>query len=304
MSDSMMRHRNSRFSFWSPAGCFAIASLSAQHPWNLSPCRLWRSDRARALAIALAGSALGWLWMAPAQAEMQPPETAPAAVTEMLMQIDAAASDRNVEEVMEFFSPEFSHADGLTYDDYEAALEAFWERYATVNYATTLTAWEQDGEDTVIKTVTAITGSESIGDRSAQLSAEVASRQVIRGGQLLEQEILTEDNTLTLGPTPPTLDVNLPQQVAVGQQFSFDAIVLEPLGDRILLGTALEEAVSPEIYTTPSTIDFELLAAGGLFKIGQAPVSLDDQWISAVVVREDGLTAVTRRLEIVNRLDD
>ncbi len=262
------------------------------------------SLKAKHVAIAIAGSALGLLWSSPAQAEMQPAATAPAEITEMLMQIDAAASDRNVEEVMAFFSPDFSHADGLAYEEYEAALETFWERYSTVSYTTDLTGWEQDGENVVIETVTAVVGTESVGTRSVELQANITSRQVIQDNLLVEQEVLAEDNMLTLGPTPPTLDINLPEQIAVGQQFSFDAIVLEPLGDRILLGTAVQESVAPEGYMIPSTIDFELLAAGGLFKIGQAPVSLDDQWISAVVVRADGITAVTRRLEIVTELDD
>lgn len=257
-------------------------------------------------AIAAMGSMVGCAlsgWLAPALA-MQPPETAPAEITQLLNQIDAAASDRDVDEVMEFFSRDFSHADGLTYDGYEAALQYFWERYTNLDYSTELRGWEQDGEDVVIETVTTVTGSEAVGSRSAQLSAEIESRQVIREGQIVEQETLTENNQLTLGTTPPTLDINLPERVAVGQQFSFDAIVMEPLGDRILLGAAIEESITPEGYTDSSVIDLNLLAAGGIFKIGQAPASLDDQWISAIVIREDGITAITRRLEVVSDLED
>ncbi|NJN20946.1 MAG: nuclear transport factor 2 family protein, partial [Leptolyngbya sp. RL_3_1] len=42
------------------------------------------------------------------------------------------------------------------------------------------------------------------------------------------------------------------------------------------------------------------LAAGGLFKIGNAPDSPDQRWISSVLVRSDGWVIDTRRLNVAN----
>ncbi|MEL6322279.1 MAG: nuclear transport factor 2 family protein, partial [Cyanobacteria bacterium J06626_14] len=52
-------------------------------------------------------------------------------------------------------------------------------------------------------------------------------------------------------------------------------------------------------YLNPAVITLDLLSAGGLFKVGVAPAEVGDRWISAVVVRDDGITALTRRLQVV-----
>jgi len=91
--------------------------------------------------------------------------------------------------------------------------------------------------------------------------------------------------------------MNLPQQVRVGQQYSFDAIVQEPLGDDYLVGAAIEEPIQADKYFNPTPVELELLPAGGLFKVGRAPNIPANRWISAVLVR--GITIVTQRLPVV-----
>jgi hypothetical protein len=90
--------------------------------------------------------------------------------------------------------------------------------------------------------------------------------------------------------------VILPEEVRAGESYDFDAIVMEPLGNRYLLGAAVEEGTTSEDFFTGRPVDLELLSAGGLFKIGEAPSAPDSRWVSALLVREDGLTVITRRL--------
>jgi hypothetical protein len=95
--------------------------------------------------------------------------------------------------------------------------------------------------------------------------------------------------------------VNLPEQVRVGQPYNFDVIVKEPLGNNLLLGTALEEQIKPERFTKPADLKLELLSAGGIFKLGKAPLKEDNRWVSAVLIREGGMIMVTQRLQVVDR---
>ncbi|MGB3613047.1 MAG: hypothetical protein WBA10_04575, partial [Elainellaceae cyanobacterium] len=122
--------------------------------------------------------------------------------------------------------------------------------------------------------------------------------QEIVDGQIVSQTILDESNIVTTGSNPPTLDINLPDRVNIGQQFYFDAIVMEPLEEHLLLGTAIEAAVSPMGYLAPPAIEFDLLSSGGLFKVGRAPTTPGQQWLSAIIIRDDGITGVTRRLQV------
>jgi hypothetical protein len=94
--------------------------------------------------------------------------------------------------------------------------------------------------------------------------------------------------------------VQLPETVAPNSRYSFDAIVTEPLGNRVLLGRAFEEGVTGDDFLTPRPVDLEALAAGGLFKIGRAPEKPDQRWVSAIIVRADGFVIETRRLGVAD----
>jgi hypothetical protein len=220
------------------------------------------------------------------------------ALTNTLTQIDAAANRHDIEAVMEFFDRSFTHSDGLTRDTLQQALRALWQRYPNLTYRTELTAWAQEGEVLVADTTTTIAGTESLNDREVTLNATIASRQRFQGQSLLEQDILNERSQMTIGDKPPTIEVSLPESVSVGRPFTFDAIVQEPIGDRLLLGAALEEPVNANSYSRSAAFDLELLATGGLFKVGRAPASPADRWLSAIVAQEDGITAVTQRLSV------
>lgn len=248
-------------------------------------------------------TAIALSWAGAAKAELQAPNTAPPELLQVLSDIDTAASSRDLESVMQHVSPDFTHADGLDYESLEAALQLFWERFESLDYTTELIGWQTDDDNWVVETRTTIVGLDVIGSRSGRLNSVIESRQQFSDMLLINQAVMHEESQLTLGSNAPTLDINLPEKVGIGQTFSFDAIVLEPLGDRILLGSAFDEPVNAEGYITPVVIDLDLLSAGGLFKIGRAPTELGDRWISGIIVRNDGITTMTRRLQVVSPED-
>ena len=238
-------------------------------------------------------------WNLKAQAES--PDTAPPELKNAITQIDAAANNRNVEEVMQFYDTDFRNSDGLSHNSLQQALTQFWKRYPQLNYRTELQNWERDDKGIIAETVTYITGAPAnVGEM--KLESTLRSRQRFENQKIVEQEILAERSKLTSGVNPPTVEVNLPEQVRIGQQYNFDAIVLEPLGNQLLLGTAMEEGVSIERYTNPTDFELELLPAGGIFKMGKAPLEEEQRWISAILIRGDGITMVTQRLQFVKSL--
>ncbi len=273
-------------SFTSPPLC---------RPWTTANRR--RSHQRRWTAL-LTGLTLGWVVGWTSNAAAQTP--APPELSATLDQIDAAASEGNIEAVMRFYSPEFTSSDGLTYETLETMLGELWQRYPNLSYETQLDSWEQQGDSLSAVTTTTITGIYPDERRDLNLSATITSRQRFEDNKIVAQEILTERSELKAGEKPPTVTFNLPEQVAPGQEFDFDAIVTEPLGNRLLLGSAIEEPIEVENYLNPAPIELELLSSGGLFKVGRAPTAPGDRWVSAVIVRYDGITAVTQRLRIGN----
>ena len=248
------------------------------------------------LALFLLTLSLTAVWN---RAQAQTPATAPQELKNLLAQIDATANQHNVDAVMQFYGENFSHSDGLTRPSMEKALTQLWQLYPQIKYQTQLQSWKADGNAIVAETVTNITGAQSQKSRNMVLNATIESRQRYENGKIVQQEILSERSQLSAGANPPEVNVKLPQQVKIGQQFNFDAIVQEPLGDDYLLGAAIEEPVKPENYLNPAQVNLELLSAGGLFKVGLAPAMPDDRWVSAVLIRGDGMTMVTQRLNVV-----
>ncbi len=228
-----------------------------------------------------------------------PPATAPPQLQNMLVQIDAAANKKDIKAVMQFYSPTFTHTDGLTYQDLEKALTGLWQRYPQLTYKTQLQSWQAEGDGIVAETVTDITGKQTQDSRNLALKATIRTRQRYENQKIVKQEVLSERSQLSTGTKPPTLDIKLPQNVKPGQQYNFDAVVQEPLKDDYLLGAAIEEPVATGQYFNPTQVQLELLPAGGLFKIGRVPTGASDRWLSAVVVRGDGLTQVTQRLNVL-----
>ena len=226
--------------------------------------------------------------------------TAPKALKEALGQIDAAASKADVAGVMKYYGATFSHSDGLDRKSLEAALSRLWQRYPNLQYRTELKTWRAEGNALVAETITYVTGSQQVGDRQYTLTSTLESRQRFENQRIVRQDVLAEQSKVTSGSNPPTIRLVLPSRVAPGQQFNFDAIVQEPLEDNLLLGAAIEEPIKPEGFLTPAKVDLRPLNAGGIFKVGRAPQRGENRWLSAVIVRHDGITVMTQRLIVGN----
>jgi ketosteroid isomerase-like protein len=227
------------------------------------------------------------------------PANTPAPLTKLLTEIDAAANRRDVKAVMAFYSPNFTHSDGLNNQSMEKGLMQLWERYPTLNYRTELKSWKTEGSAIVVETVTTITGTQKKDGIDLNLKATIRSQQRFEGEKIVKQETLAEKTQLTSGKNPPTIQVNLPEQVKVGQEYHFDAIVQEPIGNDILIGTILEEPVTEKTFFKPAEVELELLNSGGIFKVGKAPATPENRWISAVLMRQGGIAMVSVRLRVV-----
>jgi hypothetical protein len=272
--------------------------FSSQRPSLLHLTRLLHQQR---WAFGL-GLATTWLiGTLSLQVTAEPAATAPAPLKDLLTQVDSAATSKNLAGVMQLYGSNFSSQDGLTRQTLEQALTQFWQRFPNLEYKTELASWQPQANGFVIETVTQIRGMRTEGDRTFKLESTIRTRQQIENQKIVRQEILSERTEIKSGDNPPNLKISLPEQVRPGQEFVFDAIVEEPLGDDLLLGAALEEPVKPLGFVNPTTVALEPLNAGGIFKVGRAPTSGGNHWISAVIVRYDGMTLVTQRLRVTGQ---
>lgn len=228
------------------------------------------------------------------------PDTAPIELKALITQIDAAANRKDVERIKSLYSDQYVTADGLMLDEFTLNLEKLWQVYPDLEYTTELLSWERNGSSLVAETLTTITGNGQQQGRDIQLEAKIKSRQTFQGDKLIRQEILAEETRLTSGEKPPEVTVNAPETVKVGKTFDFDVIVNEPLRDELLAGTAMLEKVDSDRYSDPSTMQLELLQSGGLFKRIPAAEEPQNRWLSAILVRSEGITMVTHRVRIVD----
>ena len=232
------------------------------------------------------------------RAQDQYPRNTPSELKSFLTRLEDAANRHSPDEIMQFYSPDFTNSDNLDRSQLSEKLQTLWERYGNLNYFTQLESWRRQGESLVLETTTFITGIRTDNGREMRLKARLRSRQFLQGEQIVRQEILSERTEIVMGDNPPDVEIRLPDRVAPGEQFNFDAIVKTPLGNDLLLGAAVEEEISSDRYFNPEAFDLELLQAGGLFKRGTAPDESGDRWISAILISGEGAIVITHRLRV------
>lgn len=249
----------------------------------------------RLLLPALALFGYQQLVAAPVQAQ----QTAPTALKTIVANIDAAASQRKIAELSNYYSPNFSTSDGLNKAAWQQSLQRFWQGYNQLSYSTNIKSWKAQGNGYVANTLTKITGVQQVNGRTYNLLATIESQQQIVGGRVAQQQVLQERTMLTSGDKPPTIELNLPTKLQTNAEYHLDAIVTEPLGEDVLLGAALEQPVSAASYAQPAAkYKLELLTAGGLFKIARAPGKSGDYWMSTIFIRPSGMTTLTQRVRV------
>ena len=225
--------------------------------------------------------------------------TAPSALKTLLTKIDAAANQRKLPELSGYYSSSFTTSDGLNKTAWQQSIGQFWQTYNNLRYTTTLEGWQGSGTTYTANTVTKITGSQKLDGRTLNLLATIHSRQKIVGGQIVQQQVLKERTQVSSGTKPPTIELTLPNQLKTNAEYNLDAIVVEPLGEDVLLGTTLEQPVSAQSYGKPVNYKLELLSAGGLFKVARAPGKSGDYWFSTIFIRPAGMTTLTQRVRVV-----
>lgn len=232
----------------------------------------------------------------------QSSKPAPTELANIVFALDSAASKQDIEAVMKYYDPTFNHSDGLNRDRYKQLLSELWQRYKNISYRTEISKWEKQGDLITAETVTMVQGLKGAENDNFKLDARLISTQTYKtvNGQLqvVSQKILAEQSSLTSGDAPPIVKLKAPELIGVGRQYVLDAIVTEPLGNSLLLGAVIEEAVEAKNLLNENTINLRPLRAGGLFKIGQAPFSSGDRWVSVVLVRESGITISSQRLRV------
>lgn len=223
---------------------------------------------------------------------------APAELKNLISQMETSANQRNLKQLMGLYSQNFKNSDGLTHSTVSQALTKLWEQYNQIKYDITLNSWERNGDQLIATTTTTIQGTGKLKGRPVTLNSTIQSRQQFQGNKLVYQEVLSERNEITSGQNPPKVEVRIPTRVKTGQEFDFDVIVTEPLGDSLLAGAAMDEKVEGERYLDPKTLDLELLPSGGIFKRAKAPDNPENRWLSAILIRGDGMVLITQRVKV------
>ncbi|MCA6542042.1 MAG: hypothetical protein IM576_01870, partial [Pseudanabaena sp. M074S1SP2A07QC] len=188
----------------------------------------------------------------------QSSKPAPAELENVIFALDKAASKQDIETVMKYYAPTFNHSDGLNRDRYKQLLSQLWQRYKSISYRTEISKWEKQGDLITAETVTMIQGMRGAENDNFKLDARLISTQTYKStnGQLqvVSQQVLAENSSLSTGDAPPPVKLKIPELIGVGRQYVLDAIVTEPLGTSLLLGAAIEEPVEAKNYLNENKI--------------------------------------------------
>ncbi len=248
----------------------------------------------RTLIVA---SLLSWGMMGGLSYDAQA-ESPPAELTETIFEIEDAANDKDIDKLLEHYSDDFTNTDGLSIETLANSLEQMWENYSQLTYITEIESWSEEDGLLVAETLTKIQGTQEEGSRVTNLDSTIRSLQYFKDSKLVNQEILAEQSRLTSGDNPPQVEIIAPETVKTGEKYNFDLIVDEPLNDKVLLGAIKEEKTASNLYLNPTDLELKPLPAGGIYKTGTAPLLPDSHWVSAILVRGDGITTISHRVNI------
>ncbi len=221
----------------------------------------------------------------------------PANVSGLINKIDQAANSRQLPALLENFSANYT-VDGMSRSQWQQQVSGLWQRYSSLRYSTTIQNWKQDAVGISIDITTQIDGASIGGGKQNKLFAKIQARQYIVNGKVVQQQILNEQVRSSTGTKPPTVDMVVPDKLRPSEDYNVDVIVQEPLNDDVMMGALSEQPVSTGSYGKATPYKLELLSTGGLFKNAKAPSKAGDYWLSAVFVRSDGITTVTRRIHV------
>lgn len=249
----------------------------------------------RPFSLALFATLLFGATLTPGRAQT------PAAATAVFQSLAEAATRQDSKAIASLYSPNFQPPDGLDRVGYDSAQQRFWKRFPGARYSIQVLNSQPSDGGLQVETLTKIEGQRQQGDRTFKLTAEIKSRWLLQAGRLQREEILSERTRLTSGSQPPELTVNAPATVLTGENFSFDAYVDGALNDDLLVGGVTDDPVELQRLLNPSAFRLQALTAGGVYKQARAPQRPGNFWISALVVRRDGLTVVSERLRVVDR---
>ena len=234
----------------------------------------------------------------------QSADNAPQELTEAIAGLEAAANSQDLDGVLDYYSEDFINSDGLSVDILAKGLEQMWNNYPTLKYTTEIESWSEEGDRLVAETITTIKGVQKNRGRIIHLDSTIKSRQYFQDQQLVNQEILAERSQLKSGNNPPQVEVIAPETIKTGEKYNFDLIVDEPLEDKVLLGAIKEEKTASNLYLNPTALELEPLPAGGIYKTSTAPLLPESNWVSAILVRGDGITMITHRINVEEKLGD
>jgi hypothetical protein len=179
--------------------------------------------------------------------------------------------------------------------------QAFRNDFPGLAWAVRPAAPLADGRSTFLVTVNGATTAQGV---SYQLQSE--ERLAIRtdAGQLVAQDVISQESLLRSGKRPLQVSMGIPDVVLTGSRYDIDLIVDEPLGQSIVAGGVIE--LTDQQLATLSRPNLQLapLGGGGLFKSVQAPQRPGSQTWALMLVHPDGIVTATKRVQIVSNLND
>jgi hypothetical protein len=283
-----------------------MARLKFFSPDSLTPSLRWGARLSAIvfpLSLILSSGAMSALPTEdnPPTANLLALSPAPAAVTNVLGKVDQAANSRQLTVLLENFAPSYT-VDGMSRNEWQQQITNLWQRYPNLRYQTTIQTWKPEAGGFMVETLTTIKGSHNLNGKTGSIFAKMTSRQRIANGKIVQQQILSEQVRSTTGNKPPTVELTIPDKLRTGEEYSIDAIVQEPLNNDVMMGALSEQLVNSRSYGKATPYKLELLSTGGLFKNTKAPNKAGDYWLSAIFVRPDGMTIITRRIHILRRV--
>ena len=181
--------------------------------------------------------------------------------------------------------------------DLERRYARFSEEFPKARWSVLPADSLKDGRPTFEVTVSGVGEADGLRYR-LEASQRLALR--IKGGRILDQQLLEEQSLLRSGDKPLPVSLEIPDAVLTGSRYDVDVIFEQPLGPAIVAGGVIPPTPQEVANQERPNLRLEPMGGGGLFKTVQAPQTPGSQFWAAMLVHPDGVVTVTKRVRVVS----
>lgn len=246
-------------------------------------------------------------------------------IVAMVNQLLQASNQKNLDGILNYYSPAFVSGDNLTLEQVRKLIEQTWAVYSDIHYSSNILEIRINGDwatvETLDEAIATISDKQGVIDTPGELKSQsrgmIYLRRIGGGWEITSDATLYENSTILYGAAKNTdFSLSAPDQVFAGEPYSAKVSVDLEAGTVAIASISKDPLVYPQIKPVDK---FRSIARqnGELERVFEANENNNNEMVSATIglteigqdaqerptVRFKGIATIIKRVNVVPKTD-